>query len=303
MLINDPTQFMRRAMVDTIKRKTGFQDAAIEAAFLAVPRHKFLRGVSLEAAYDDEAIPIKRDTAGIVLSASGQPGLIAQMLRQLDLKPGHNVLEIGTGSGYTAALIQHLVGEEGTVTTLELDRDLVEMARTNLQAVTSGKIRVVRADGAVGYAPRAAYDRIYVGVGVWDLAPAWSQQLKPRGRLVAPLAVNAVQFSGAFEPQPDGSLLSAHNLPCGIIPLRGLGEGPTAIKRVGGSSLVLTSHEAYLIDSISLHILLSEDVEHSLLDLRLTALEYWQGFVPYLMLNTPQDYIFAIYSIKTHQSA
>src|SRR5215207_5816459 len=184
------------ALIDSLKRRGDLLDAHIEAAFRAVPRHFFLPNASLEDAYADDAIPVKRDDSGTVLSSCSQPAMIAGMLAQLRLNPGDNVLEIGTGTGYAAALMQHIVGKNGKVTTVELDQDLVRMATDNLQRVSlASKVNVVHADGSVGYAPRASYDRIIITASVWDIAPAWVTQLKANGLLVAPLWLDAIQVS------------------------------------------------------------------------------------------------------------
>jgi len=300
----DPAQALRHALVQSLKQKGELTDPLIEAAFLNVPRHKFLPDIPLEQAYADEAVPVKRDPDGSVVSSASQPMMIAMMLRQLRLSPGDNVLEVGAGTGYNAALMQHIVGEEGTVTTLELDKDMVQIAQNNLQRVSSGNnIRVVQADGAAGYAPRASYDRIIATVGVWAIPEAWVKQLKPKGIIVAPLWIDAGQVSAAFTLQADGTLYSPQNLPCGFIQLRGVAAGPSVIRRVGSSSLVLISNQINSIDMASLHSLLSEDFEQSVLDFRLKAGEYSMGFLPYLMLNVPRGTIFAGYTITTNEQA
>lgn len=296
-------QKLRRAMVDALKQRGELNDARLEAAFLEIPRHAFLPDVSLEQAYADEAVPIKRDTDGAVISSVSQPAMIAMMLRQLRLSPGDNVLEIGAGSGYNAALMRHVVGAEGNVTTLDLDKDIVELAEKNLQRVSAGSnVRVVHADGAAGYAPRAAYDRIIATVGVWDVPEAWVRQLKPRGIVVAPIWLEGSQVSAAFTVQPDGTLYSQNNLPCGFIQMRGLAAGPGVTRRIGTSSLLLISNDIQRLDTAALHSLLSEDGEQNLSDIRLNPGEY-SAYVISLVLNVPQDYIFASYTITTNQQA
>lgn len=297
----DSAEALRQALVQSLKQKGELTDPLIEAAFLAVPRHAFLPDIPLEQAYADDAVPVKRDPDGSVVSSASQPTMIAMMLRQLRLSAGDNVLEIGAGTGYNAALMQHIVGDEGTVTTLELDNDMVQMAEANLQRISSGnQVRVVHADGAAGYAPRASYDRIIATVGIWDIPAAWVRQLKPKGIIVAPLWIETGQVSAAFTIQADETLYSVHNLPCGFIQLRGVSAGPTVIRRVGSSSLVLISNEVNMIDMAALHSLLSEDVEQGLLDIRLKPGEYSMGFLPYLALNVPRGTIFVAYTITTN---
>ncbi len=302
MAANPVAQAYNRALVEALKRETDLRDPAIEAAFLAVPRHLFLPQYTLERAYADEALPIKRDSDGSVLSSASQPSMIALMLRQLRLQPGHNVLEIGAGTGYNAALIQHIVGDEGAVTSVELDPDLVEQAQTHLQHVGMGSVQIVQGDGALGYAPRASYDRIICTAAVWDVPPAWIRQLKRGGRLVTPIG-GAGQFSAAFTLRPDGTLYSRENIPCRFIALRGIAAGPATYCRVGSSGVTMVSDDAERLDTASLHLLLSDDVEITRLSPSLTAREYWQGFLPYLMLHVPPGFIFAMYTVSAEQHA
>ena len=86
---------------------------AVQAAFAAVPRHLFVPELTPAAAYADDALVIKYDPDGLPVSSSSQPAMMAIMLEQLGLEPGHRVLEIGTGSGYNAAVLAHIVGPGG----------------------------------------------------------------------------------------------------------------------------------------------------------------------------------------------
>ena len=305
MVSRDPALSSRQALVEKLRQKGHLTDPLVEAAFLAVPRHHFLPAdIPLEQAYADDVVPIKRDVDGTVLSSSSQPTMMAMMLHQLRLQPDQNVLEIGTGTGYNAALMQHIVGDEGNVTTIELDSDMARLAQINLQrAVYGSRVRVVQGDGAAGYAPRASYDRVIATVGVWDIPRAWAQQLKPRGLIVAPLWLDALQVSGVFSILADGSLYSENNLQCSFIRLKGMSSGPGVTRRVGSSSLVLTSNAAASMDSASMHLLLSEDSESGLLDVRLRPNEYWTAFMPYLMLHQPFGFYFAVYNIGANEKA
>jgi len=105
---------------------------------------------------------------------------MAIMLEQMELEPGHRVLEIGAGTGYNAALMAHIVGGEGLVATLDIDEDIVADVRKHIADAGLGNVTVVRADGGYGYPPDAPYDRIILTVGVWDLVPAWLEQLIAR---------------------------------------------------------------------------------------------------------------------------
>ncbi|HSZ38827.1 MAG TPA: methyltransferase domain-containing protein [Trebonia sp.] len=191
-----------RARLAESLRSSGLAGTAVSEAFRSVPRHVFLPQESAALAYDDMAIVIKSDAGGLPVSASTQPAMMAIMLEQLGLAARHRVLEIGTGSGYNAALIAHIVGDAKSVVTIEIEPDLADQARAGLAAVGFGDITVVCGDGADGVPGRAPYDRIIVTGGAWDLAPPWLAQLAPGGRIVAPVSVRGIQLAVAFERDP-----------------------------------------------------------------------------------------------------
>lgn len=177
-----------RARLAERLRAGGLAGAEVSGAFLAVPRHVFLSGESAERAYEDTAIVIKSDADGLPVSASTQPAMMAIMLEQLGLAPGHRVLEVGTGSGYNAALIAQIVGESGSVVTIDIHPELVDRARASLAAAGFARVTVTCGDGTAGVPGRAPYDRIIVTAGVWDLAPQWLAQLAA-GRLAGQAVV------------------------------------------------------------------------------------------------------------------
>ncbi|GAA3082143.1 methyltransferase, FxLD system [Streptosporangium carneum] len=197
-------------------------------ALLAVPRHLFLPDLSVEVVYRDDAIVTKRDAHGVPISSSSQPAMMALMLDQLGVEPGQRVLEIGAGTGYNAALLAHLVGPRGRVVSVDIDADLVRRAREHLAEAGHPEVEVVCGDGAEGFAPAAPYDRVIATVGVWDLAPAWLDQLGPGGRVVAPLDLCGVQRSVALERE-GAHWVSRSVVPCGFMRMRGPFAGPETI--------------------------------------------------------------------------
>src|ERR1700720_96615 len=191
------------------------------AALHAVPRHLFLPGQPPQAAYRDDAIVTKRDEAGQPISSSSQPGMMAIMLAQLDLAPGHRVLEIGAGTGYNAALMSHIVGPSGQVTSVDIDPELVVSAREHLARAGFGEVTVVCADGAGGDPEHAPYDRIIATVGVSDLAPAWLRRAGPRARSGVRWDVRGTRLPIALDRAARGRWASRSLAPCGFMRMRG----------------------------------------------------------------------------------
>lgn len=209
-----------------LKRRGIISDARIEAAFRSVKRHHFLPDQPLTAAYSDQAV-ITRERAGVPISSSSQPAIMAIMLDQLRVGPGMRVLEIGAGTGYNAALLAHMVGAHGSVTSLDLDQDIVDEAAAHLSAAGVEDVQLVCADGAGGWPARAPYDRILLTVGSPEVLPAWVEQLAPDGLIVLPLGLaGGVQRSVAFRRTGD-QLESLSVTPCGFMPLRGAIEAET----------------------------------------------------------------------------
>lgn len=291
------------SLIQVMRRAGVLNDEAIAAAFAAVPREDFLPGLPADEVYVDRAVITKRDTTGAAITSASQPTMMAEMLGQLNLSAGMNILEIGAGTGYNAALIQQIVGKNGRVTALELDSDVAELAEENLYRAGVNGVHIVTTDGAAGYAPRAAYDRILSTAAVWDVPPAWMRQLKPRGRIVVPIQVHAAQVSACLIPQPDGSLLSTNNIPCRFVLMRGAAAVPPLMRQVGSSPLMLWSLDAASLDTASLSLLLSQDDDLNHLSAAPAAADIWAGLMQYTMLNAPPDVRLATYFIPEGQQA
>jgi protein-L-isoaspartate(D-aspartate) O-methyltransferase len=230
--LTDELAVMRERLATRVVAANRISDERVAAALHAVPRHLFLPDLRPEAAYRDEAIVTRRDEAGQPISSSSQPAIMAIMLQQLDLAPGHRVLEIGAGTGYNAALISHIVGPSGQVTSIDIDPELVATARAHLACAGFGDsdVEVTCADGAGGDPDRAPYDRLIATVGVSDLAPAWLEQARPQARIVVPLDVRGTQVSVAFQrADPAGPWTSRSLAPCGFMRMRGALAGPERV--------------------------------------------------------------------------
>lgn len=212
---------LRNRLVDGLIAAGFVTNPRVEAAFRAVPRHLFLPGVPLGEAYADEAI-LTHYAGGRPISSSSQPAIMAAMLEQLDVHEGDRVLEVGSGTGYNAALLAFLAGPGGLVVTVDIEPAFVFEARQHLLAAGYGRVRVEVADGFEGYPECAPYQRIIVTASTPRVAPAWDQQLATGGRLVLPLADPAdptLQSSTAFEKTEHGLQLLSR-VPCGFMPLR-----------------------------------------------------------------------------------
>jgi protein-L-isoaspartate(D-aspartate) O-methyltransferase len=155
------------------------------------------------------------------------PSTVAGMLEQLDVLPGHRVLEIGAGAGINAALLAHLAGPDGRVTTIDVLPEAAERARRHLAAAGYDTVGVITGDGARGYAPGAPYDRIIATTATWDIYPGWTGQAAPDARLVIPLRIAGFtrEVTLTRGRRPGGpAWTSVYSHPSGFIKLRGPGH-------------------------------------------------------------------------------
>ena len=281
---------LRRALLDHIREQGAATDPLVAEALRTVPRHLFLPDLPPDKAYRDEPIVTKRDADGRPTSSSSQPTIMAIMLDQLGAKRGHRVLEIGAGTGFNAALLATIVGERGAVTSVDLDADVVAHARENLDAAGLSDVVVVTGDGALGHPDGAPYHRIIASVGVWDLAPAWLEQLAPKGRIVVPIDLNGVQRSVAFERDGD-HLTSRSASPCGFIRMRGSFAGPERTYLLDpATDLTLNLPVAREVDGDALTDVLGEaPTVHPVGDIgpAPTPMQLFDGFMLWLAVHEP----------------
>lgn len=210
---------LRNRLVDTLRRTGAVRSAAVEAAFRTVPRHTFLSHLLPEEVYRDDAI-VTRYADGLPSSSSSQPSIMAIMVEQLELQPGHRVLEIGAGTGYNAAILREVVGPAGVVVTIDIQPDVVEEAGRHLGAAGYGDVLVVTGDGGYGHPDRAPYDRIILTASADDISPHWVEQLRDSGLLLLPLRIGTMGLSVAFQKRGD-RLVSRTVECCGFMPLQG----------------------------------------------------------------------------------
>jgi protein-L-isoaspartate(D-aspartate) O-methyltransferase len=176
----DPYAAARRAMVETQIRARGVRDERVLRAMLAVPRHRFVPQRYLSQAYDDHPLPIGH---GQTIS---QPYIVALMSAEAAVRPGERVLEIGTGSGYQAAILAELTGHD-QVYTIEIIEPLAKEAAHRLADLGYGRIRTRTGDGYPGWPEAAPFDAILVTAAPDHVPPPLARQLKEGGRMVVPV--------------------------------------------------------------------------------------------------------------------
>jgi protein-L-isoaspartate(D-aspartate) O-methyltransferase len=225
-----PPRDLVRLLID----KGVLTDQRVADAMAAVPREHFVPHDRRDEAYTDTVLVTKWDDSGVAISSASQPAIVAIMLEQLRLEPGHSVLEIGAGTGYNAALLGRLADR---VVTVDIDEDLTRKARERLTGVDNVEVRV--GDGWAGAPDNAPYDRIELTIGTSDISVAWRDQLADGGLLVLPLWLRVgVQLSVAF--RRDGDVLWGESVrDCGFQRLRGPHSGPEGFAAVGGGDFLV----------------------------------------------------------------
>ena len=208
---------LRRRLVEKLVAAGALTDDW-RSAFEAVPRHAFIPDLTwhqgtvegrwgllhrhrtddpdawLTAAYDDDSITIQVDDGepsgpdgiGVLpTSSASMPTVVAEMLAALDVRDGDRVLEIGTGTGYNAALLAHRLGAHH-ITSVEIDAAVADAAREALDLAGYGAVTVVTADGTQGFASRAPYDRVLSTASCQRVPYPWVEQTVPGGKVLTP---------------------------------------------------------------------------------------------------------------------
>jgi protein-L-isoaspartate(D-aspartate) O-methyltransferase len=201
----------RHQMVERQLRARDIADERVLEAMARVPRELFVPEPERRRAYSDAALPIGH---GQTIS---QPYMVARIAEALALRPGERVLDVGTGSGYQAAVLAELGAD---VVTIERIPELAETARASLAAAGYDGVDVRVGDGTLGVPELAPFDAIAVAAA----APAFPQtlydQLRPRGRLVVPVGGERVQRLEVIVRSPEGPAV-VHSVPCRFVPLVG----------------------------------------------------------------------------------
>jgi protein-L-isoaspartate(D-aspartate) O-methyltransferase len=212
----DPTAARREAMVREQIQERGVVDPRVLAAMRAVPRHQFIPEELARAAYEDSPLPIGE---GQTIS---QPYIVALMTELLETSPGQRVLEIGTGSGYQAAVLSGLVRE---VLSIEIKEPLYRRATDTLRRLGYGNVRTRLADGYFGWPGEPPFDGIVVTAAVDHVPPPLLAQLKEGGRLVLPLGNPYSVQSLVVVTREGGRYQVRHVLGVLFVPLTGKALG------------------------------------------------------------------------------
>jgi protein-L-isoaspartate(D-aspartate) O-methyltransferase len=178
----------RQLKVTALEAQGLLKSERIRAALLKVSREDFIPPEYRDFAYEEVPLPLPGTAASISC-----PHSYPLFYEPLGLGLGHRFLEIGTGSGYGAAVAREVVGDSGQVTSIEIDPLTYAFARQNLERAGYADIVLVVGDGGLGYAPRAPYDRIAVTAACAEIPPPLVAQLTLGGQIIAPMVEDGLQ--------------------------------------------------------------------------------------------------------------
>jgi protein-L-isoaspartate(D-aspartate) O-methyltransferase len=201
----------RRRMVEDQLRSRDIVDRRVLDAMERVPRELFVADGEEHRAYADAALPIGH---GQTIS---QPYMVARIAEALGLGGGEKVLDVGTGSGYQAAVLAELADE---VHTIERIPELAEEARSNLAAAGYDQVQVHVGDGSLGLVEEAPFGAIAVAAAAPGVPELLYEQLEPRGRLAVPVGGRWGQRLEVIVRSPEGPAI-VHSVPCRFVPLVG----------------------------------------------------------------------------------
>jgi protein-L-isoaspartate(D-aspartate) O-methyltransferase len=207
----------RERMVERDLRGRDIRNRRVLAATGKVPRHEFVPSQVAHQAYADHALPIGHE------QTISQPYVVALMTQAADPQPTHKVLEVGTGSGYQAAVLAELVAE---VYTIELVPALAREASARLKRLGYGNVQARTGDGYLGWPEAAPFDAILVTCGADHVPrPLW-EQLKPGGKMVIPVGPPERMWLRVLTKGADGQERSRDLTPVRFVPLRRPGDRP-----------------------------------------------------------------------------
>lgn len=203
----------RIELVNILKNRGRIKTAEVEKAFLETPRELFVPEEIKNYAYLDTPLEIGN------CQTISAPHMVAIMAEALDLKEGQRVLEIGAGSGYHAAIISKIIGEDGKIYTVERIKELAQMANQNLIKAGVNNVTVVIGDGSIGFKKFAPYDIIYVTCASPEIPKPLLDQLKDPGQLLIPLGHHLCRLT--LIEKKEGKITKGYLGGCAFVPLVG----------------------------------------------------------------------------------
>jgi len=203
----------RKNLVESLKKQGRIKTKEIEKAFLEIPREKFIPTIFEQHAYLDTPLEIGQ---GQTISA---PHMIAIMCEELDLKKDQKILEIGTGSGYHAAIVAKIIEPNGHIYTIERHKNLAEKAKQNIKNANIKNITVEIGDGSEGLKKYAPYDRIYVTCAAPIIPQPLIEQLKDPGKMLIP--VGGTLCTLYLLEKNNGKIKKENHGGCAFVPLIG----------------------------------------------------------------------------------
>jgi protein-L-isoaspartate(D-aspartate) O-methyltransferase len=202
----------RESMVETQIRTRGVRNENVLRAMREVPRHEFVPREYRDRAYDDGPLPIGLD------QTISQPYIVALMSELVEPMPNHRILEVGTGSGYQAAVIARVVSQ---VYSIEIIPEHAQTAAERLKRLDVKNVEVRAGNGYLGWPERAPFDGILVTAGATEVPPRLVEQLKPGGRMIIPVGSTlSEQVLKVIQKDAKGGIETRDVIPVRFVPLR-----------------------------------------------------------------------------------
>ena len=205
--------YHRRKLISKLKKEGYIKTGEIEQSFFEIPREKFVPENLYSSAYDDNPLEIGY---GQTISA---PHMVAIMCEELNLKVGQKILEIGSGSGYHAAIVSKIIGKEGHVFSIERISSLANFAKNNLMKSGINNVDIILGDGSRGFKEKAPYDRIYVTCAAPRIPSILIEQLKDPGKMIVPVG-NIICSLNSLEKY-EGKMIVNTLGGCAFVPMIG----------------------------------------------------------------------------------
>ncbi len=205
----------RKRLVQKLIQEGRISSSEVIRAMETVPRELFVLPENTKSAYHDTPLSIGE---GQTISA---PHMVGIMVEALDLKSGQNVLEVGAGSGYHAAVVAEIIRSRGRIYSVEIVPRLVELAKANIKkAKLTDIVEIILGDGSIGLEEHAPYDRIFVACASPDIPPPLLNQLKEGGMLLIPAGTGF--YSDLIQCFKEGNKIRKKNLGgCAFVPMKG----------------------------------------------------------------------------------